>query len=51
MPLDWLYFNIPDDIHEVWVGFDYRKFAQDRSLRASADYVFSVEDFKAIAAR
>ena len=38
-------------IHEVWVGFDYKRFARDRNLRSCTDAIMSAEEFGKIARR
>lgn len=35
-------------IHEVWFGFNYKQFIQDRSLRAAAAEVLGVDEFQKI---
>ena len=49
--LAWLRPLIPDDIQEVWIGFNYHQYVQDRNLRACTQAVMSAEDFKELAAR
>ncbi|NER81435.1 MAG: hypothetical protein F6K42_18085 [Leptolyngbya sp. SIO1D8] len=49
--LDWLLPLIPESIREVWVGFHWKRYVQDRNLRVCTDAVLEMEDFKAIATR
>lgn len=38
-------------IHEVWIGFDYRKYVSDRNPRAATDLALPAEEFCAVARR
>lgn len=50
LDVEWLRRVIPDDVHEVWVGFDFKTYVSDLNLRLAAT-VYLVEEFTAIAAR
>lgn len=51
IPMDWLKTVVqPDQIQQIWIGFDFSQFVSKRGLTASTE-VIPVEDFVAIAAR
>lgn len=51
VPLEWIRSAIPDDIHEVWIGFDWRGYSRDFALRAATDAILSAQEFRSIAGR
>lgn len=50
VPVSWLAENLPPDIREVWIGFNFKSYVSDRKLRFSAQ-ILSATEFRAIAAR
>jgi hypothetical protein len=38
-------------IHEIWIGYDFKKYISDRNPRAATDLVLSAEDFCGVAHR
>lgn len=50
VPSQWLR-HIPDDIHEVWIGFDWRRYKMDRSLPFATRTRMSAEEFMGLVRR
>ena len=38
-------------IHEIWIGYDFKKYLGDRNPRAAVDLVLSAEEFCGVASR